>query len=165
LISLLLTVPTGGCLRLSGSQSSGDNPDSESVSPSQTAEKNPESESGTGFKIQYADETGTVQTVVDSAGVAAANRAGERNGRYGVSITFTEPAAEQLVTALQNVEAFENPSDHPLFVSFDGQTVYKFQLSRSLITVMESGEFLNNPSLVIRVESESIAQSIVDNLQ
>jgi hypothetical protein len=147
-LALSLTALTSGCLRLAESEPSEDTPASR-----------------TAFEIQVADEEGTLQTVVDGNEVASAGNPRERNGSYAVPIELTESGAERLVAALEEVSAFDRPSEHPIFVYFDGQNVYSFQLGRGLVSTMRDGTFVDDPRLVVTLEDQRVARDLSDTLQ
>ena len=147
-LALSLTALTSGCLRLAESEPSEDTPTSSGA-----------------FEIQVANEEGTLQTVVDGSDVASANNPRERNGSYAVQIELTDSGAERLVAALEEVGAFDRPSEHPIFVYFDGQNVYSFQLSRGLVSSMRDGTFSDDPRFVVTLEDERVARDLSDTLQ
>lgn len=80
-------------------------------------------------------------------------------------MTLTEPAANRLVDALESVGAFANPEDHPIFVFFDGTEIHSFQLSPGLVSTMRSGGFSDDPSLVIAVDDQELAQDLSESLR
>jgi len=152
-----LTAPlSAGCLRFT---------DSGSTNGGQDGNGSTRSVDGR-FEIRYADENGTLQTAVDESGVANASEPQNIGGdRYAVPITLTTEAARRLVTALEDVGAFDRPQEHPLFVYFDGSEVHSFQLSQGLIQSMEAGEFETDPSLQIVVNDENIARQMSRSLR
>lgn len=159
LVVSTLALLTGGCLRLTQSGGSGQG---ETSSGGDSG-----SGSGDGFEMRYADESGTLRSIIDGSGVAqASDPRQQRNGDgYAVAIVLTDEAARRLVETLQEIGAFEAPEEHPLFVYFDGREVHSFQLNEQLIADMRSGGFQENPTIQIIVEQQSLAQDLSNSLQ
>ncbi|MFD1686355.1 hypothetical protein [Halobellus litoreus] len=147
----LLTGATSGCLRLTdtGSEQGG----------TASGEDGGTTADG-GLEIRYADDDGTLQTVVESDGIASAEDPREQGDMYAVQIRLTTEAAERLVDALREVGAFEAPRDHPIFVYFSGREVQSFQLSRGLIEAMRNGSFQQDPGFTLQTDDRSFAREI-----
>jgi hypothetical protein len=112
------------------------------------------------LEIRYADDDGTLQTVVESDGIASVEGPREQGDMYAVQIRLTTEAAERLVDALREVGAFEAPQDHPIFVYFSGREVQSFQLSRGLIEAMRNGSFQQDPGFTLQTDDRSFAREI-----
>ena len=148
----LLVSVTGvvsGCLRLTDEESGSESGSSDS------------------FEVRDADADGSLQMALDRTGVAAAGRPQENPAAdaYTISITLTESAAERLVDALESIGAFAEPAEHPIVVFFNREEVHSFQLSPDLVSAMRSGAFLNDPTLVIAVEDQAVAQDLSGSLR
>jgi len=149
-LALLLAGGTSGCLRLTESQPTQNSP-----------------ESRVAFEIRVANKEGTLQTIVNGSDVATASNPRELTGRsgYEVTVELTESGAEKLVTALEELGAFSNRSEHPIFVYFDGQNVHSFELTRALADHMNNGDFQDERGIAIQFEDRQVARDLSNSLQ
>ncbi|WP_153552617.1 hypothetical protein [Halomicrobium sp. LC1Hm] len=149
-LALSLIGFSSGCLRLTESQPPQSTPESRAT-----------------FEVQVANEEGTLQTVITGSDVATASNPHNKKWRshYTVNVELAESGAEKLVTTLEEVDAFNNRQEHPIFVYFDGQNVHSFQLSRELAIQMRSGEFQHNRTIAISLEDRHVARDLSDSLQ
>ncbi|MUV60419.1 hypothetical protein [Halobacterium sp. CBA1126] len=125
---------------------------------------------------RYPAENGTMTetTVVSADDVASAEPTTTRNGGAGVAVTLTDAGAQSFTDALVDAGfttegaarscstdgAERNDEGYCLLTVLDGEVVYAAGLTEPLAETIESGEFAEDPRLLLATATEADANRL-----